>query len=296
MGALYVFLAACGYATVALFGRWIFDHELPMYAVLSWRFAGAALIFHLWTVFSCKQSSPLKTKIACFLMGMFADALQTSLFFLSVAYVGASIAALLLYTFPLFVFLIQRFFFQAPASKIQWISLLLSLLGCLLIINPFQQVSLSSDNFQGIWLGLATGLTYAFYLSFGAHFTKNIPPPTSAAYLTSGAAASFSLIALARGELFFPSLPSEWLLAFLIVLIATVIPLFFLVKGMQILGATQTALLFTLEPIVTILFAVLFFNESFLGTKIIGSLLILSSALLIQKKKIGSSEELEMGK
>lgn len=285
MGVIFIFLAACGYATVALFGRWIFDHELPMYAVLTWRFAGAALIFHLWKFYSCRQPVPFKAKSACFLMGMFADALQTSLFFFSIAYVGASIAALLLYTFPLFVFLIQRFFFHEPASKIQWISLSLSLTGCLFIINPFQEISFSSDNFQGIWFGLATGLTYAFYLCFGAHFTKTIPPTASAAYLTSGAAISFFLITLTRGELLFPSLPSEWLLSFLIVLIATVIPLFFLVKGMQLLGATQTALLFTLEPIVTIIFAVLFFNESLVGTKIVGSLLILSSAVLIQKKK-----------
>ena len=179
----------------------------------------------------------------------------------------------------------QRFFFREPASKIQWISLSLSLTGCLFIINPLQEISLLSDNFQGIWFGLAAGLTYAFYLCFGAHFTKKIPPTASAAYLTSGAATSFSLIALTRGELIFPALPSEWLLAFLIVLIATVIPLFFLVKGMQLLGATQTALLFTLEPIVTIFFAVLFFNESLVDTKIVGSLLILSSAVLIQKKK-----------
>ncbi len=286
MGTLFIFLAACGYATVALFGKWIFDHDLPMYTVLAWRFAGAALVFHLWTFYSGQKSIPLKEKRACFLMGMFADALQTSLFFFSVAYVGASIAALLLYTFPLFVFLIQRLFFQEPASKIQWIGLFFSLSGCLFIINPFETLSLSPNNLHGIWFGLATGLTYAFYLCFGAYFTKKIPPTASAAYLTSGAAVSFSLIALTRGELFFPSLPSEWLLAFLIVLLATVIPLFCLVKGMQLLGATQTALLFTLEPIVTIFFAVLFFNESLVGTKIIGSLLILSSAILVQRKKV----------
>ena len=285
IGIFYVFLASCGYATVALFGRWIFDHHLAMYTMLAWRFGGAALVFWLGARLLSLDKIPRKKKISCFLMGVFADTLQTSLFFSCVARVGASIAALLLYTFPFFVFLIQRFFFRQHATKIQWISLCISSIGCLLVIDPFRFTHALEEDALGIFFGLATGLAYAFYLSFGAYFTKDLPPISSASYLTRGAFLSFASIAFFRGELVIPTETSEWICILLMSLFATVIPLFCLVKGMQLLGASQTALLFTMEPIVTIFFAILFFNESLTPLKILGSGLILGAALLIQKKK-----------
>jgi drug/metabolite transporter (DMT)-like permease len=240
-------------------------------------------------LFQSREKISLKKKFSCFLIGVFADTLQTTFFFLSIERVGASLAALSLYTFPLFVFLIQRFIFQQLATKIQWISLSISLLGCLLVIHPFQKTSGLSTDWFGIILGLAAGLTYAFYFSFGAHITKGISPISSASYLTGGAFFAFTLIAFSQGELVMPVLASDWMIAVLMILIATIIPLLCLVKGMQRLGAMQTSLLFTIEPVITILLAVLFFGESLTLFEVLGSLCIISSALLIQKKKVPSS-------
>lgn len=211
--------------------------------------------------------------------------LQTSVFFLCIARLGASLAALLLYTFPFFVFLIQRFVFKQIATKIQWVSLLISLVGCLLIIAPLEQGQPIPTDSLGVIFGLLSGLIYAFYISFGAYFTKGIPPVSSASFLTSGASLGFALVAFFQGELSMPSVVSEWLLATLMALIATVIPLLCLVKGMQLLGATRTALLFTIEPVITIFFAILFFEESLTVPKMLGSACILGSALLIQRDR-----------
>lgn len=290
-GILLILLAACGYATVALFGKWIFIHQLPIYTVLSWRFGGAALLFLFWTWRSRTGRATLKKAFPCILIGLLGDASQTSFFFFSIARVGASLAAVLLYTFPLFVLLIQRFFFQHKINKMQWMSLAVSFCGGLLVIDPFQQISLVSDYGVGIFFGLATAAIYACYLSFSAHFTKELPAAAASSYLSIGAFISFAGLAFSRREFAMPSGDQEWLLAGSIILFATVIPLLCLIKGMQYIGPAHASLIFTVEPLVTILFSSLFFNESLTLLQILGSVLILSAVVFKQMEKPTSSVE-----
>lgn len=289
LGFLYMFVAAFGYGTVALFGKWIFLHELPMYTLLTWRFGGAALLFALLTRFDKSSSVPISWKLkgACFLLGLCGDLLQTTLFFFAVGAVGASLSALLLYTFPLFVFLLQRFLFKQRASLIQWLSLSTALLGIFLVF-PMDSFAL---NAKGILYGLGTAVAYATYLCYGAHFTQSLPTPLASTYLTAGACTGFLLLSLALQDT--PPLPMtsmEWITILGMVLIATVIPLFCLLRGMQLLGAVQSSLLFTLEPVITILFATLLFSEPFTLRIGAGGTLILLSTLTLRQKNNSRSK------
>lgn len=280
-------IAACGYATVALFGKWIFLHQLPMYFILTWRFGGAALFFFVFSHIQRYRPLTSKEKWKCFLLGLFGDVPQTTFFFFAVDKAGASIAALLLYTFPLFVFLLQSFYFKQKTSLWQWLSLGIALIGVFLII-PSDGVGL---NIEGVFYGLATAIIYACYLSFGAHYTKTLPVPRASSYLTSGAFGGFALLAIFSGEGLVASFSwSASIIILGIITIATIIPLVFLLRGMQLLGATQASLLFTFEPVVTVILAILLFQEPVTFQIITGSLLILVSACILQGKKSSVSK------
>ncbi len=69
-------------------------------------------------------------------------------------------------------------------------------------------------------------------------------------------------------------------------LFATVIPLLALIRGMQLVGAARASLLFTIEPVATVLLAAYLFNEPLTLGKIAGSALILLSAILIGKEPL----------
>lgn len=290
LGALLILLSACGYATVALFGKYIFAHDLPLTSVLSWRFGGAALLIWLIVKLQKQVVIPKRQKLYCFLLGLTGDVIQTFLFFLAVEEVGASIAAVLFYTFPFFVFLIQRLLFRQIATKKQWTALAISILGIIIIVNPFQNIA--PAHWSGLLYGLGSAITYSFYLSLSAHWTKDIPAIASSLRLTIGAFIGFTLLALYQGNLSFPSTPIEWEVYLCMILIATVIPFLSLIKGMQLLGPTQTSLLFTIEPVITIGLAILLFSESLAPLQIFGCLLTLGSVLWIQSaKKIPESEK-----
>jgi len=276
--------AASGYATVALFGKWIFLKNLPLYMILTWRFGGAAIVFALLSkIWQQPASFCRKEKRACFLLGLFCDLIQTTLFFLAVAEVGASIATLLLFTFPLFVFLLQQIIFKQQATPMQWLSLGMALLGVLLIV-PTDQISL---NIKGILCGLGTAITYAIYLCYGAHFTKKLSASISSTYLTTGAFSGFAILTyFTQDSSLLPASATEWLTILSMIAIATVIPLLCLMRGMKLLGAAQSAMLFTIEPVITIFFAALLFKEPLTIRILSGSTLILLSALLLQRKNV----------
>jgi drug/metabolite transporter (DMT)-like permease len=282
-GFLLMLIATCGYATVALFGKWIFLHQLPMYMILMWRFGGAAVLFAILSkIQKSGEQSFRKEKGICFLLGLCVDVPQTTLFFFTVLEVGASVAALLLYAFPLFVFILQRCCFKQQASILQWLSLGIALVGIFLVV-PCNAVSF---NLKGTLFGLGTAITYACYLCFGARYTKTMPVSVASAYLTFGAFCGFAILALFFGEAaLLPAASPEWLTILGMIAIATVAPLLCLVRGMQLLGAAQSALLFTMEPVITIISATLLFEEPFTLRILGGSMLILLSALLFQRKK-----------
>ncbi len=284
-------MAACGYATVAIWAKWIFNENISMYNALIWRFGGAALLLWFFLFFQKRVHLPFKKRMTCFLIGVVGDALQTSLFFFSIARIGASLATILVYTFPFFVFLIQRFVFKQAASRMQWVSLGVSFLGCILVINPFTPITPSPEYWTGVFFGLGTGVAYACYIAFGAHFTKNLPALNASAHLTTGAFTSFLILAFTQGTVALPATQTEWTLAALLMLAGTLIPLLCLIKGMQLIGATQTSLLFTIEPVITVSIAALLLHEPLTWTNVLGALLVLTSAFLIQKRKARPSEK-----
>ena len=280
-GVVLALLAATGYATVALFSKYVFDAGLPLFTVLAWRFGGAALCFWAWMLF--KGQAKLAWK--CLAIGVLGDTVQTTLFFLAVPKIGAAIAALLLYTFPFFVFLMQRFGFGKKATRREWTCLAICLTGTSLVVNPFRELPMTPEFLLGVWCALGTAVAWGSYVCLSAHITRRLPTEVATSNLTAGAGLSFLCIALMRGEFALPANGPEWLLALLIVLVATVLPTVCLIRGLKLLGPIRTSLLFTVEPVITVGLAILFFGESLTPLEVVGSLLILSAGFILEKGK-----------
>jgi drug/metabolite transporter (DMT)-like permease len=64
--------------------------------------------------------------------------------------------------------------------------------------------------------------------------------------------------------------------------LSTVFPIFFLNAGIQKLGATKASITGTIEPVLTILWAVLLLGETIQSVQLVGGVLILISVILLQ--------------
>jgi len=289
LGIFLIILAASCYASVALMGKWFISQGMNMSSTLAIRFGGAMCILWMVVLFRRKK---IKKRIAPSILSFFADTAQTLLFFGAVARVGVSMAALIYYTFPFFVFLLQKFVCKEPASRRQWTALAISLIGGVLAINPLESMTMFDSTYLvGIVVGLSGAVAYSCFLVFGSMYTSVSDAITSGAQFTTGTFLGLLIFSFSTGGFVFPETVSQWLGSFYLVVVGTVIPLVCLMRGINLIGANKASLLFTVEPIVTIILAVMIFGEKFTFVQVIGCAIILSATVYMQKRTVGEVEE-----
>ncbi|MEI6242056.1 MAG: DMT family transporter [Chlamydiota bacterium] len=276
-GIIFIILSAVGYAFVAILGKWIFSNHLSMYAIMAFRFIGATLFFFFVSLWK-KEPLSFREFLPLFLLGLIADGLQTSFFLIAVREVGASITTILLYTFPVFVLFIHRIFYKEKFTKIRFFSLMFSILGACLIINPF--VGKNTLSSLGIACGIGTAILYAIYLTLSGKWTKNISTPLSSGYLLFGASTFFISLSLFENSFQIPATSLEWTLIGGFIVFGTIIPLYSLVAGIKLIGVVRSTFIFTIEPIATVIFAFFLFGETLTPLKILGSIFIFVSVVL----------------
>jgi drug/metabolite transporter (DMT)-like permease len=105
-------------------------------------------------------------------------------------------------------------------------------------------------------------------------------------FFSAGAASS--LLAAANGA-HLPHSGAGWMVMTLMVLIATVLPVVTFLAGLQRIGATNAAMLSTLEPVVTVLLSALLLGESLKPVTLLGGGLILAAVLLLTRGELRSA-------
>ena len=91
-----------------------------------------------------------------------------------------------------------------------------------------------------------------------------------------------------------PKTGSGWWVIAAIVIVATVIPVVTFLAGLGRIGATNAAMLSTLEPVVTILLAALLLGEVLKPVTLLGGGLILVAVIILTRstlKQVGEEED-----
>ncbi len=93
---------------------------------------------------------------------------------------GLGIAAVLLYTAPVFVMIMSAIFFREKLTPVKIVALVLTFCGCLLVTGVVgSSVHLPT---KAILFGLGSGFGYALYSIFGKAATKHYPSQTVTVY------------------------------------------------------------------------------------------------------------------
>ncbi|MCF6515633.1 EamA family transporter [Lactobacillus sp. S2-2] len=99
-----------------------------------------------------------------FLTGLFCVIVSMSLYQMSILYDDPGIVAVLFSSNPLFALIFSYLILNEKISRTNFISLIVSLLGLVVIVNPF---NLSHP--IGLFLGLLSALTFGFYSIFSRY-------------------------------------------------------------------------------------------------------------------------------
>ena len=275
---LLIILSALGFGSISVLTVLITSAGVPLLTAMAWRYVLAAILLGAATRPSRLRSIPRDRVVPVLLIGGFGQALITYLSLHALEYIPVGPLAFLFYTYPAWVALLAAIRKTEKLTSVRMIALTIALVGVTIMVGaPTEKL-----NPIGVILALGSALLYSAYLPALEHVQDGIPALTGTFLLVAGAAVTFVIAALLKGEFFVPVGTGVWLEILLLVFVSTLIAFFSLIKGLAILGPVRTAIIATVEPFFTSILGLLVLKSQLSAGTLIGGILIAGAILLIQ--------------
>lgn len=276
-GVLLILISTLGFSVYPILGKYVFSGGAGLATVLFVRFAVTALIFWIITIWrEGFPRLPLKIWLILWGMGGIGYSLMAGLYLSSVRYIPASLAALLLYAYPIIVTVIAVLTKQEKFSKFKFFGLLLSTFGLVLVLG----VAINGINTLGVALALGSAFVYSTYIIIGNQVLKTTTPLVTITLISSSAALTYGIIGLTMSGQTWNLAWSTWLGIGGITFFSSIIAMLTFFYGMKLIGATTASIISTLEPVMTVIFAVILLNEHITLLQVAGGLFVVMGGVL----------------
>lgn len=274
---------------MAIFAKQAYGAGLGVTALLAARFVLAACV--LWAIVALRAragarragagrtpSHPSRqAALACLGLGAIGYAAQAGLFFSALERIDASLTSLLLYTYPALVFCGAVVLGREHVTPAKALALALASAGAALVLLGGGTRGLEAT---GVLLALGAGFMYAIYILVAEGVVRRIDPILLAAFVATGAAATFLLAGAIGAGLRFTA--DGWLWIVAIATLSTVLPIVTFMLGMQRVGASTASIVSTFEPVVTVALAVALYAETLGPLQGLGGALVLGAVVALQ--------------
>lgn len=160
----YVFIAMAGilWSTLGLFGNMLMARGLSSEQVAFTRLFIGFIVLSLYSLI--RRPEVLKINLKCLLycgaIGIICQGLFNKCYFKAVEVTGVSIAAVLLYTSPLFLAVFSKIVYKEKMTRAKIISLILCCIGAIMAVTG-GVLDLKGINTYGIIMGIMAAITYA---------------------------------------------------------------------------------------------------------------------------------------
>lgn len=277
LGFLFVLLAGIGFGFLGIFGRLAFVSGLSVGELLTYRFVMAAFLLGAMLLFFKPQLLVMSRKsiLISTLLGVFGYAVFSTLYFKSIEGISVALAALLLFTFPLFVNIGAHFFLKERMTRKQLICLGVACLG--LVILLWGPIFVNSLN--AVFCALAAAITYAIYVLVSGKLQKDVNAFSSSLYVISSAAIALYLF---HGPSLIKMLEMsrhQKLLLLGLAVVSTIGPLTLFLAGLQRLSSSKASIVVMIEPVVAAIAAWIILDEQLSWLQTIGALLVVGALI-----------------
>lgn len=196
-----------------------------------------------------------------------------------------SVAAILLYTAPIFVMILSRILFKEVLTARKVTALLMAFAGCICVTGILSDQS--SISTMGILTGLGSGFGYALYSIFSRFaLERGYHPFTVTLYTFVCAFAAVLFLADWHPLLVFVTeSPGNFTYGIAYGVVTTVLPYILYTLGLSRVENSRASIMATVEPVVATLIGVFAFREKMTLTGAAGVILVLGALLLLNQKK-----------
>ncbi len=286
--AVSILTAAALWGSIGVFLRGLTDLGLSSMQAMTSRTIFAAVV--LFAVLWVRDRSLLILQRPGDLRYFFATGILSLLFF-NWCYFGAikassmSVAAVLLYTSPIFVVILSALCFGERITRRKAVALVLTFAGCTLVsglAGAGEPISLTA-----LLLGIGSGFGYSLYSIFGRFALRHYRSLTVTFYTICVAAAGSFVITLAIGEAPIPAVLFESArgvaLIFGMAVLCCALPYLLYTAGLSGVQTGHAAIMATLEPVVAAALGIGLFHEEMTPVRLLGMGLVLLSVLLLAR-------------
>ncbi|AZR72113.1 hypothetical protein BBF96_01115 [Anoxybacter fermentans] len=279
-GSIQIIISSIFFGALPLLTQIGYEGGANVVSILAIRFSIAAVLiwFYLWLT-KVKIKVDLKQLFILAVVAIFGYGVMVFSYFLSLQYIPSSLAAMILFTYPVIVTYLSAILLNSPITKVKVIALVLVTIGVLLMswgevdFHPF-----------GIFLAFIAALFYAIYIVYlGSSYTFQLEPRVLTAFIILFSAIFFMILGVIRGDLIFAISGFAWLAIIIMAIFSTIFAIMIFYSGVQKIGPALAAIISAVEPITVMILGVMILEEKVRFIQLLGSLLILSGVIYVQK-------------
>ncbi|TDF86209.1 DMT family transporter [Pseudomonas sp. H9] len=281
-GSLFAVLSALGFSFKAIFVKLSYQaSQVDAITLLAMRM-GLALPLFAWLVWASRgpSNSPLGfgDGLRVMLLGLFGYYLASLFDFYGLQYISAGLERLILFTYPTLVLVFQAIALRERPTLRTLAAMGLCYLGLgIAFVHDVSVAGLGGQVMLGAAWVFASAVTYALYYSGTGVMLKRM----SSMRLAGLAGGASSLMVLTHYGLVADTaqvwqLPAVvWWYAALMAVFSTVLPIYWVALAIQRMGATHTAAVGNLGPVLTVLASWAILSEEVSVYQMIGLALVL---------------------
>jgi drug/metabolite transporter (DMT)-like permease len=216
-------------------------------------------------------------------LGVAGFALVYATYFIAIERLQIGVALTLEYLAPLLLLLYLWLWRGRRLAPALWGAMALALAGCFLVVRAYDPGALDA---LGVAAGLAAAISFAIYMAGSERAGSMHEPPTTLVW-TFGFATLFWLVVQPPWTFPFAQFDdgNELALAALVITIGTVIPFALMVTALRHIPAARAAIVGTLEPVLSALFAFVIHDEGLAAVQILGGVMVLAAVVWVQTQR-----------
>ncbi|MVT11844.1 EamA family transporter [Chitinophaga tropicalis] len=281
---LMVFAGACSYGILSTFVKLSYQEGYTAADIsASQAFTGMSVLWLL--VFAQKKDEAMmerKTWLPLLFTGS-AIGLSSFVYYISVRYIPASLAIVILMQFTWMGMLLELFIFKKKPGWLQLAATAVILIGTMLA-GGMLDTGIGEVSVKGFLWAFASALLYAIYLVANSRVAKEVPALKKSAVMMTGS--TIGLILINAQQLIMNSHYDLNLLKWAVFLafFGTIIPPLLFARGIPKIGAGISAIIMTAELPVAIICSHLLLKEPLTPLKITGVIIMLLAMVLMNIK------------
>ena len=290
-GYYAIVAASVLWGTMGIFAKFAFEYEINPVTLIALRtLIGSVTMLVPILLFKRDLLKVQRKDLGLFLvLGLFAVALQRITYFYAIDLTTVTMAAVLFYTYPIFVTIYATLFNKESIATATILAIILTFTGAALVVKTYDASRLNA-NLLGIAFGISSSILFSLYFLLVKKLRKHYTNWTLVLY-GDGIGA---LIMLPILLFYIPQIvgyPQQlWQLVFAIAWFPSVTAYLIYSYALKHIESAKGSILSVIEPISAAIFSATILHESFEPPQLVGAALALTGVTLLFYKPKRSSQ------